>query len=116
MATESTGPWAFTDPRRDWTAIPYTDDDSIAVVDKAIETLVLLRAPMSLGDAGATISVLVSLAAEVDSRLPDAVADARDHDYSWDDIAMRLATTVATARRRYADYARWRKEHPLDLD
>lgn len=108
------GPWAFTDPRDDRTAIPHTDADSVAVIDEAIETLVLLRAPMSLGDAAATISVLVSLAAEVDSRLPDAVADARDQDYSWDDIATRLATTAADAKSRYADYARWRK--PLDLD
>ena len=114
MAAHPTGPWAFTDPRQDHSAIPYTDGDTIALVDQALESLVLLRSPMELGDAGATVSALVSLIAAANSRLPDAVGDARDQGYSWDDIASRLATTTPTARRRYAAYARWRT--PLDLD
>lgn len=114
MAAEPAGHWAFTDPRRSHSAIPYTDADTIALIDQALEFLVLLRSPMELGDAGATVSALVSLIAETDSRLPDAVADARDQGYTWDDIAGRLATTTPTARRRYADYARWRT--PPDLD
>ena len=103
MAAEPTGPWVFTDPRRDGTVIPCTGADTAALIDQAVETLVLLRSPMQLGDAAATISALVSLAAEIDSRLPDAVADARDQDHSWDDIASRLATTTATAQRPYTD-------------
>ncbi|MGH2669157.1 MAG: hypothetical protein ACRDH5_08605 [bacterium] len=114
MVAEPAGPWAFTDPRHDRSIIPYTDDDTVALIDDAVESLVLLRSPMHLGDAAATISALVSLAAEADSRIPDAVADARDQGHSWDTIADRLATTVATARRRYAAYTRWRL--PLDPD
>lgn len=114
MAADPAGPWAFTDPRRSHSAVPYTDADTITLVEQALESLVLLRSPMELGDAGATISALVSLIAEADSRLPDAVVDAREQGYAWDDIASRLATSVATARRRYAAYARGRT--PLDLD
>lgn len=114
MTNDALSPWAFTDPRRSHSAIPYTDLDTIALVDQAVESLVLLRSPMELGDAGATISALVSLIVEADSRLPDAVADVRGQGDTWDDIASRLATTVATARRRYARYARGRT--PLDLD
>jgi len=115
MTANPTSPWAFTDPRRSHSAIPYTDADTIALIDDAIDTLVLVRSPMELGDAGATISALVSLITEADSRLPDAVADARDQLYTWDAVASRLATTVPTARRRYAAYTRWRKP-PFDLD
>lgn len=52
-------------------------------------------------DPGATISVLVSLIVEADSRLPDTVAQARHHHYTWDQIADRLATTTPAARHRY---------------
>lgn len=114
MAAEPTGPWAFTDPRRDGTAIPHTDADTAALIDQAVETLVLLRSPMHLGDAAVTISALVSLIAEAEGRLADAVAAARDQDYPWDAIASRLATTPATARCRYSAHARTSK--PAELD
>jgi hypothetical protein len=112
MAAEPTGPWTFTDPRRDGTAIPHTGDDTAALIDEAVESLVLLRSPMHLGDAAVTISALASLAAEIDSRLHDAVADARDQDYPWDAIATRLATSAATAERRYSTHGR----EPAELD
>lgn len=114
MAADPAGPWAFTDPRGDRSAIPFTDEHTMVIVQQAVESLVLLRSPLHLGDAGATISALVSLAAEIDARLPDAVADARDQDYRWADIADRLATTAITARRRYAPHTRWRP--PLETD
>ena len=114
MAADPAGPWAFTDPRRDHCAIPYTDEHTMALVQQTVECLVLLRSPMHLGDAAATIAALVSLATEIDHRLPDAVTDARDQGYTWDAIASRLATTTATARRRYAHYTQWRP--PLATD
>jgi len=107
-------PWEACDPRRDRTLHPYTDRDTAAIIDRAIITLVTLRAPMWLGDPGPTISVLVSLSGEADGRLSDAVADARDHGYSWDQIANRLCTSVVTARHRYAGYTRWRRTLPSD--
>jgi hypothetical protein len=88
---------------------PYTDADTTRIIDQAIIALVTLRAPMWLGDPGPTISVLVSLVGEADNRVSDAVADARDQGYGWDQIASRLCTTVATARRRYGGYTRWRR-------
>lgn len=114
MAAEPTGPWTFTDPRRDGTVIPHTDDDTAALIDQALESLVLLRSPMHLGDAAATISALVSLIAEAEGRLANAVADARDQDYTWDAIATRLTTTASTAQRRYAGYAPTRKKAELN--
>jgi hypothetical protein len=107
----------WSDPRRDRTAIPYTDDETYALIDEAAYTLTVFRAPMSFGDAGAAVSVFVSLAAEADGRLHDAVADARDQGYTWDQIADRLATSESTARRRYAAYAIWRRRNvPLGND
>jgi len=109
--------WEPSDPRRDRTTIPYTDDDTYTLIDQAAYTLTIARAPMSYGDAGAAVSVLVSLAAEAQGRLHDAVADARDQGYSWDQIADRLATSESTARRRYGAYARWRRRNtPLVND
>ena len=93
--------WARDDPGRDRTMIPYNDVDTATVIDEAVEAVVMVRAPMWLGDAGPTVSVLASLAAEVDSRLPEVVAEARDQGYSWDQIASRLAISATCARRRY---------------
>lgn len=104
------GPWDMTDPRRDRSVIPYTDADTEALLDELVDTLIIFRCPMGLGDAAATVSVLASLEAEIAFRLPDAVADARDQGYTWDQIAMRLATTASAARHRYVAYARSRRE------
>jgi len=103
------GPWEFSDPRRDGAIVPYTDDDTAALLDDAVTSLVLMRAPMQLADAGPTISVLVSLAVEAEGLLCDGVADARDQGYRWTEIASRLAISPATARRRYAAYSRRRR-------
>jgi hypothetical protein len=110
-------PWECNDPARDRTAIPYTDNETYAIIDHAAYTLTIFRAPMGFGDAGAAISVFVSLAVEAEDRLHDAVADARDQGYTWDQIAGRLATSETTARRRYAAYANWRARNtPFDND
>jgi hypothetical protein len=113
---ESFDRWEQHDPRRDRTAIPYTDRDTHALIDQAAYLLTIFRAPMSFGDAGAAVSVLVSLAVEAEDRLHDAVADARDQGYTWDEIADRLNTSATTARRRYRAYTNWRRTQPLDND
>jgi hypothetical protein len=110
------GPWEFSDPLRDKTAIPYTDSDTIALIDEAVDDLVALRCPLGRGDAGAVLSCLVSLIDEAESRLWDGVADARDQDYTWDEIADRLARTARAVRRRYADYTRWRRSFGSEHD
>jgi hypothetical protein len=70
---------------------------------------------MGLGDAGATVSDLVSLAGVADGLLWDAVSDARDQGYTWDEISDRLATSVTTARRRYGAYTTWRRTHAAGI-
>ena len=113
---ETGSPWNFSDPRRNETAIPYTNNDTATLIHQAVVTLTIYRAPLGLGDAGATISVLVSLAAEADGQLWDAVADAHDQGYTWDQIADRIATSDTTARRRFAAYTKWRNTRPLEPD
>jgi hypothetical protein len=108
-ARDLSGPWEFSDPRRDDAMSPYTDDDTATLINDAVTSLVLMRAPMRLGDAGPTISVLVSLAVEAERLLCDGVADARDQGYTWTEIASRLAINPTTARRRYAAYSRRRR-------
>jgi hypothetical protein len=89
-------------PRRDHYLNPATDDYSHATLDEAIATLASLRGMAFLGDSGVTLHILTSLRAEIDKRLPRAVADARDQDYSWAEIADLLGVTRASAWQRYA--------------
>jgi hypothetical protein len=91
----------------DRTAIPATDCMTAALIDGAVAELIRRRNGCA-DDAGARVSGLVSRAVEAGDRLHDAVADARAQRYSWDDIALRLATSITTARRRFAAYARMR--------
>jgi len=94
------------EPGPAFTAIPYTDSASAGLVDEAVRALVILRAG-SVHDPGATLSVLVSLAAAVEARIPDAVWLARvRHGYSWGQVAERLGLVTETARQRYGDYVR----------
>jgi hypothetical protein len=104
------------DPRRDRALFPYTDECTAALVDEAVTCLVLMRAPMLLGDAGPAISVLVSLATEAEDRLFEAVASAREQGYTWDEIASRLGCSADTARRRYSPYGRQRRRNFDDGD
>lgn len=97
--------------RPDHTQFPFCDTDSRTLLEKAVDDLVMFRGG-SYGDPGATISALMSLAAEAAAWLFDAVADARDYTYTWDAIAARLGSTIPFARHRYARYANWRRDHP----
>jgi hypothetical protein len=97
-STPDDRPWEFGDPRRDRAMIPYTDDHTAALIDEATTTLVLMRALKWLGDAGPAITALISLAGQADALVCDAVAHAREQEYTWDQIASRLATTAATAQ------------------
>jgi hypothetical protein len=100
-------PFEFHRPGCDRTVHPAIDGDTLALIEQAVESLVCLRGS-GRGDAGAALSCLASLIAEAQARLPDAVADARDGDYTWAEIATRLAITTSTARRRYGAYTHWR--------
>jgi hypothetical protein len=93
----------------DYTRIPFGDEVSHAILDHALACLTLIRGG-DPQDPGATIATLVSLIIDAQARLPDAVADARDHGYTWNRIAERLGGTIPAARRRYAGYARDRRQ------
>ena len=113
---ETGDPWQFSDPRRDEATVPYTDADTGDLIDEAVDSLVTFRCPLGQGDAGVTLSCLVSLIDEATSRLCDTIADARDQDYSWDEIAHRMARSVLSTRRRYAGHTRRRKNPDPGLD
>jgi hypothetical protein len=49
----------------------------------ALDHLAPRRTTYWLGDSGVTLHLLASLHAQIHERLADAVADARDQDYSW---------------------------------
>ena len=86
-------------------APPRVDDENRVLLDRLIDALVDLRFPLSRHDATARLHVLASLAADVHARIPDLIADARDPDYTWAQIATSLATSPAAARRRHRDHA-----------
>ena len=96
---------ADSDRRPDRTLIPSADAACRAVLDHAVTCLVLVRGGVP-HDPGARISTLVSLIADADARLPDAVADARHQGFTWNHIAERLGSTIPAARHRFAGYAR----------
>jgi hypothetical protein len=86
---------------RDALPAPRVDDDSLQVLNDAIETLARRRTPYWLGDSSVQLHALTSLLAQAEQLLPEAVHDARDHDFTWAQIGQLLNTTPASAARRY---------------
>ena len=74
---DDTGRWHFVVADR--TIEPYRDDDTMQLVDDLIDSVIICRSG-STADAGAQLSVIASLIAELDARLPEAIFDARDQD------------------------------------
>ena len=107
--------WQMRDPRRTHPDHVVVDDDSAQAIEEAVQSLELSRSPMNQGDGALRVHVLATLIAQAEALLPDAVADARDQDHPWDDIAAQLGITVDTARRRYSRHHRTRSA-PLDPD
>jgi len=80
---------------------PVVDDLSATVLGEAIDTLAALRTPYWLGDSAVHLHVLASLLAQAEALLPDAVAQARDQEVTWDEIGQLLGLSGSTAARRY---------------
>jgi hypothetical protein len=80
---------------------PTTGDDSLQVLDAAIDQLARLRTPYWLGDSAVRLHALTSLIAQAQQLLPQAVHDARDQELTWNQIGELLGTTAATAARHY---------------
>jgi 2-keto-4-pentenoate hydratase len=112
MAAET---WQMKDPRRAHPDHVVVDGDSAEAIEEAIHILELSRSPLNQGDGALRVHVLATLIAQAEAVLPDAVADARDQDHPWDDIAAQLGITVNTARRRYSRHHQTRSM-PLDPD
>ena len=95
MTIHGDDPWAVRDP---WTqahpVAPVVDEDTAAVLDEAIATLVLLRPPASSSDALAALNAVADLRAEVDHRLAAMVADALEHGFLWSEIGKQLSMTA----------------------
>lgn len=75
-------------PRR-----PTIDPDSLCVVHEAIEILALLRGlccpisdPHDPEDPADVLHLAWSLSLQIDASLPDMIAAAHEHGYSWDQI------------------------------
>jgi hypothetical protein len=83
------------------TLTPFVDEPLRDLLTYIVNRLILVRHGDPF-DPGASIAVLASITEEIDGRLPDAVAMARDEGYSWDRVADRLAATTSQARRDYA--------------
>ncbi|GAC1547158.1 MAG: hypothetical protein NVS3B12_35220 [Acidimicrobiales bacterium] len=94
---------------------PVIDGHSEQVVADAVALISVLRSPMGQGHAGLRLHALASLIAQAEALLPDAVADARDCDFYWPEIARELGVSTAAAFHRYDDYTTTRKL-PLDAD
>jgi hypothetical protein len=103
------------DSRRDHYLAPATDDDTATVLEAAIDNLGTLRGLQWLGDAATRLHLLTSLMAEAEQHLPQAVADARDQDCSWAQIADLLGVTRASAHQRYHGQTA-KNRTPLDPD
>lgn len=86
------------DPRHPYPKRPVRDQASELVLDQALHSLQLLRAPMYYGDAGLELHALTSLRAEIDNRIPAVIADARHQNITWTAIAGQLGLTASQAR------------------
>ena len=80
---------------------PATGQDSLQILTDAIDSLARQRTPYWLGDSAVRLHALASLIAQAQQLLPEAVHDARDQELTWTQIGELLATTAATAARRY---------------
>ena len=80
---------------------PATGDDTLAVLNNAVDQLARLRTAYWLGDSAVHLHALASLIAQAEQLLPQAVHDARDQELTWTQIGELLGTTAATAARRY---------------
>ena len=93
---------------------PCTDEFSEAILNEAVTSLGPFRGLDWLGDAAITVHLLASLQRQIQIRLPDAVADARDQDYSWAEIGDLLGLTRAAAWHRYGRPGRAGVTRPVE--
>jgi hypothetical protein len=104
----TTRPLRLTQPEQ--LPAPAVDDLSATVLSDAITALAALRTPYWLGDTAVHLHALASLLVQAQRLLPDAVAQARDQELTWDEIGQLLGLSGPTAARRYRHATRARTE------
>jgi hypothetical protein len=77
------------------------DQLSATIVTQAIDALAALRTPYWLGDSAIHLHALVSLIAQAENLLPEAVRQARDQDYTWAQIGQLLNLAPSTTAKRH---------------
>ena len=80
---------------------PATGDDSLQILNEAIDRLAALRTPYWPGGSSVRLHALASLIAQAEQLMAQAVHDARDQELTRAQIGELLNTTAATAARRY---------------
>lgn len=95
----TTGAMSLADAITEPAPARYTAHDSAAIIDTAVASLATERGLPSIGDAGAHLHTLASLAAQIDALLPATVVHARDQDYTWSEIAALLGVSRDRAQR-----------------
>jgi len=80
---------------------PVVDEETDAVLGQAVVSLGMARGLEWVGDDGVVVHLLVSLIAQAQTRLDEAVAGALDQEYTWAEIGHLLGTTEADARKRF---------------
>ena len=80
---------------------PRVVDDSLAVLNDAIDTLSRRRTVYWLGDTSVHLHALTSLIAQAERLLPDAVHDAREQELTWTEIGHLLNLAPSTAARGF---------------
>jgi hypothetical protein len=80
---------------------PATGEDSLQILNQAIDDLARLRTPYWPGDSAVHLHALTSLLAQAQQLLPQAVHQARDQELTWTQIGELTGTTAGTAARRY---------------
>jgi hypothetical protein len=80
--------------------VPLCDVASFDVVDEAISELAGRRG-LWIGDDAVLIHLLVSVIAQVERCLPEAIATALMNGYGWDDIAQLVGSSPDEVRLRF---------------
>jgi hypothetical protein len=74
-----------------------TSDDSLLVLNQAIDDLARQRTAYWLGDSAVHLHALASLIAQAEQLLPQAVHHALDQELTWAQIGELLNATATTA-------------------
>jgi hypothetical protein len=75
----------------------HTNSDTSELIDVAVADLAVIKNLAS--EPGVSLHCLASLAAEIESRLPAAIAAARSLGYSWSEIRAVSGISAERARR-----------------